>query len=111
MVRDNTNKFCQEVLLRENSINQINKEIQAFAPLITKNQLTDEQAKELSLLVNIASQIERIGDITVEISELQAERIKEGAVFSEPAMTDLEKMLDVLRTEYEIVETNFDSFT
>jgi phosphate:Na+ symporter len=111
MVRDNTNKFCQEVLLRENSINQINKEIQAFAPLITKNQLTDEQAKELSLLVNIASQIERIGDITVEISELQAERTKEGAVFSEPAMTDLEKMLDVLRTEYEIVETNFDSFT
>jgi len=111
MVRENTNKFCHDILLRENSINQINKEIQAFAPLITKKQLTGGQAKEVGLLVNVASQIERMGDITVEISELQSERLKEGTVFSEPAMIDLEKMLNTLREEYEIVEANFDKFT
>lgn len=111
MVRENSNKLAQNISLRENAINAVNKEIQAFAPLVTSTQLTGEQAKEVNLLINVASQVERIGDIVKGLSELQIEKMREGILFSELAMQDLSKMLDTLKTEYEIVENNFENFT
>ncbi|MGB9694722.1 MAG: Na/Pi cotransporter family protein [Caldisericaceae bacterium] len=111
MVSKNTNKLLQNINLRETAINQVNKEIQAFAPQITSKQLTSEQSKEVNLLVNVASQIERIGDILKGISELQIEKMKEGILFSDIAMEDITKMIDTIRTEYEIIENNFDSFS
>jgi phosphate:Na+ symporter len=111
MVSKNTNKLLQNINLRETAINQVNKEIQAFAPQITSKQLTSEQSKEVNLLVNVASQVERIGDILKGISELQIEKMREGILFSDIAMEDISKMIDTIRTEYEIIEHNFDSFS
>lgn len=111
MVSKNTNKLLQNINLRETAINQVNKEIQAFAPQITSKQLTSEQSKEVNLLVNVASQVERIGDILKGISELQIEKMKEGILFSDIAMEDISKMINTIRTEYEIIEHNFDNFS
>lgn len=111
MIRQNTNKLVQNINLRESAINSINKEIQAFAPLITSSQLTDGQAKNLNLLINVASQIERIGDILKGLSELQIEKMKDGILFSELAVEDLSKMLDTIKKEYEIMEDNFNNFS
>lgn len=111
MVRQNTNKLVQNINLRENAINMVNKEIQSFAPLVTSKQLTNEQSKTVNLLVNVASQVERIGDILKGLSELQIEKMKEGILFSDLAMQDLTKMLDTIKEEYEIIERNFDDFS
>ena len=111
MMSKNSNKLTQQINLRETAINGVNKEIQAFAPLIMSKTLTNEQSKEVNLLVNVASQVERIGDIIKGLSELHIEKMKEGILFSELAMIDLHKMLETVKGEFEIIEESFDDFT
>jgi len=111
MMSKNSNKLTQQINLRETVINGVNKEVQAFAPLIMSKTLTNEQSREVNLLVNVASQIERIGDIIKGLSELHIEKMKEGILFSELAMIDLQKMLATVKGEFEIIEESFDDFT
>jgi phosphate:Na+ symporter len=111
MMNKNSVKVTQQINLRESAINSINKEVQAFAPLIMSKALSNKHSRDVNLMVNVASQLERIGDIVKGISELQIEKIQDGIVFSELAMIDLGKMMDTVKKEFEIIVENFDDLT
>jgi phosphate:Na+ symporter len=111
MVNKNSVKVTQQINLRESAINSINKEVQAFAPLIMSKALSNKHSRDVSLMVNVASQLERIGDIVKGISELQIEKIQDGIVFSELAMIDLGKMMDTVKKEFEMIVDSFDDLT
>jgi len=110
MIIKNTKKPIQQVLTTENVINNINKEIQAFAPLLVSQSLPKEQSVEVNLYVNVSSQIERIGDIVKGTAELIEEKVQVGANFTDQAKEDLMKMLNIVNGEYEIIMQNFDDF-
>ena len=111
MMNKNNVKVTQQINLRESAINNINKEVQAFAPLIMSKALSNKHSRDVNLMVNVASQLERIGDIVKGISELQIEKIQDGIVFSELAMIDLGKMMDTVKKEFEMIVENFDDLT
>ena len=111
MMNKNSVKVTQQINLRESAINNINKEVQAFAPLIMSKALSNKHSRDVNLMVNVASQLERIGDIVKGISELQIEKIQDGIVFSELAMIDLGKMMDTVKKEFEMIVENFDDLT
>jgi phosphate:Na+ symporter len=110
MIIKNSKKPIQQVLITENVINNINKEIQAFAPLLVSQSLPQEQSVEVNLYVNVSSQIERIGDIVKGTAELIEEKVQVGANFTDQAKEDLMKMLNIVNGEYEIIMQNFDDF-
>jgi len=110
MIIKNSKKPIQQVLITENVINNINKEIQAFAPLLVSQSLPKEQSVEVNLYVNVSSQIERIGDIVKGTAELVEEKVQVGANFTDQAKEDLMKMLNIVNGEYEIIMQNFDDF-
>ncbi len=111
MMNKNSAKVTQQINLRESAINSINKEVQAFAPLIMSKALSNKHSRDVNLMVNVASQLERIGDIVKGISELEIEKIQDGVVFSELAMIDLGKMMDTVKKEFEMIVENFDDLT
>ncbi len=110
MIIKNKKKLMQQVTLTEKAINNINKEIQAFAPLLMSKSLPQEHSIEVNLYVNISSQLERIGDIIKGIAELAVEKSSNGIVFSEHARMDLEAMLNIIKDEYEIIMHNIEDF-
>lgn len=103
MMRQDNKKLEKNVNLRETAINEINKAIQTYAPKLTSLELTEADSKKVNLLVNISSQIERIGDVLKGLSELQAQKLSEGIKFTEFALSDLWKMLDLIREEFDIL--------
>lgn len=111
MMDKNSAKATQQINLRESAINNINKEMQAFAPLLISKSLSNKHSREVSLIINVASQLERIGDIVKGISELEIEKIQDGIVFSELAMIDLGKMTDTVKKEFEMIVDDFDDLT
>jgi phosphate:Na+ symporter len=111
MMNKNNTRITQQINLRESAINSINKEMQAFAPLIMSKALSNKHSRDVNLMVNVASQLERIGDIVKGISELQIEKIRDGIVFSELAMIDLGKMMDTVKKEFEMIVESFDDLT
>ncbi len=107
MVDKNKPKLDNEIKMREHAINNINREIQAFAPLIMNKELSGEHSKKVNLMLNIASQLERIGDIVNGLSQLMVEKINNNVAFSPPATKDLHVMMDAVKNEYELAEENF----
>ena len=103
MMREDNTKLGKNINLRETAINEINKAIQTYAPKLTSLELTEADSKKVNLLVNVSSQIERIGDILKGLSELQVEKLSAGVKFTNFATSDLGKMLDLVREEIEIV--------
>lgn len=103
MMRQDNNKLGRNVNLRETAINEINKAIQMYAPKLTSLDLTETDSKKVNLFVNIASQIERIGDVLKGLAELQTQKVNEGVKFTNFALSDLGKMLELIREEFEIV--------
>jgi phosphate:Na+ symporter len=111
MMNNSSTRVTQQINLRESAINSINKEVQAFAPLVISKTLSNEQSREVNLMVNVSSQLERIGDIVKGISELEIEKIRDGIVFSELAIIDLTKMMDTVKNAFDIVKNNFETLT
>jgi phosphate:Na+ symporter len=111
MMNKNNTRITQQINLRESAINSINKEMQAFAPLLMSKALSNKHSRDVNLIVNVASQLERIGDIVKGISELGIEKVQDGIVFSELAMIDLGKMMDTVKKEFEMIVDNFDDLT
>jgi phosphate:Na+ symporter len=101
-------KLAGEIKMREHAINNINREIQAFAPLLMQKKLSEEHSKKVNLMLNIASQLERIGDIVNGLSQLMVIKINNNIVFSPSAIKDLHTMMDVVKNEFELVEENFE---
>ncbi|MEA3312771.1 MAG: Na/Pi symporter, partial [Caldisericota bacterium] len=95
-----------EIKMREHAINSINREIQAFAPLLMQKTLSKEHSKKINLMINIASQVERIGDIINGLSQLVMVKIHNKILFSEKGKKDLYIMMDAVKNEYELVEEN-----
>jgi phosphate:Na+ symporter len=111
MMNERATRITQQINLRETAINNINKETQIFAPLLMSKALSSEHSRDVNLMVNVSSQLERIGDIVRGISELEIEKVHDGIVFSELAMIDLGKMMDTVKHEFEIIINNFEDLT
>lgn len=105
--------LVQEVLNQEDTINKIETGIVEYLVQLSKEPLTDEQHTQISVLINVINDIERVGDHSENIAELAREIIERNLPFTDIAIEELEiitnKTIEVFKKASEsFKESDFD---
>lgn len=88
----------ENVLKMEDIVDNLEKEtIKYLASIYTTANLTEKQAKQISGLIHVASDIEHIGDHCTNIAEFSKEKIKNKYEFSDQAFAEIYECFDNIR--------------
>lgn len=90
-IQDDIN-ILNNLYLKEDVVNTLQKEITKYLVLIAQESLSIEQSEILKDLMNITNNVERVGDISENLAELAEEKINEKLPFSEKALDELKFM-------------------
>lgn len=83
-----------EVLDKEKLINKIEREITEYLVKLSNAPLSDEQHKDVNVLLNIINDIERVGDHIENIAELARYKEENSLTFTPDAKEELYEMFD-----------------
>lgn len=100
--------LCEKVIRREKVINDFAKEITQFLVLLVNEDISEEKHGKLMDLFSCVHDIERIGDHAENIAELAQYRIDNKVSFSDMAVDDLKKMMDMVETVCKDVVEGFE---
>lgn len=101
----NKNKSAvQDIVSREETINFVNREISKYVSKISSLSLPEKEAREIPKLLIISSQLERIGDIIENTSQIELNRLEEKIPYSQYAMKELEEMFELVYRNFLIVK-------
>lgn len=98
-----------DALIRQNeeTIDRIHREIIKTIPMITSLSMTIEDSRKLSVLFSLNSDIERIGDHALNLTEQAEEILESNIAFSEASIMELKKIQTVLSislTQFRTIE-------
>lgn len=103
----NKNKSAfKDITAREETINFVNREISRYVAKISSLSLPEKEAREIPRLLIISSQLERIGDIIDNTSQIEINRLEERIPYSSLAMKELQDMFDLVYKNFSIVIEN-----
>jgi phosphate:Na+ symporter len=103
----NKNKSAiQDISSREETINFVNREISRYVSKISSLSLPEKEARELPKLLIVSSQLERIGDIIDNTSQIELNRLEERIPYSPYAMKELEVLFELVYRNFLIVKEN-----
>lgn len=85
-------KLIQEVFSQEIVINRLERDIIEYLVALSNAPLTDEEHNKINMLMNIANDLERIGDHSENIVELSQITVDEKLQFSEEAMEEFDNI-------------------
>ncbi|MGF7185747.1 phosphate:Na+ symporter [Desulfitispora alkaliphila] len=101
MLQDATNAFLQKdreliqrLARKEEVLNELEKEVTVYLADTSQQSLTQNQSRLVSSLMHVINDIERIGDLSENISELAESRIEEDLPFSDMAIEELTTMYE-----------------
>ncbi len=78
----------------ENHLDDMQREIVAYLTRIYQSGVSESEAKELSSLMRMTNNIERIGDSVENIAQAIEDMIESNLTFTEQAMADMDKLVD-----------------
>ena len=78
----------------ENHLDDMQHEIVAYLTRIYQSGVSESEAKELSSLMRMTNNIERIGDSVENIAQAIEDMIETNRTFTEQAMADMDKLVD-----------------
>ena len=90
-------KQAKMALQTEAVINEIEQGITTYLVGLAQKSLSEEQSEELTGMLEMASDIERIGDLAENIAEFAEYRIENGLPLSETAIEELTQMYGLVR--------------
>ena len=90
----NSPAMLKDVYLKEDILNTIHREITRHLILISQKELSSNQSKRMTNLMNISNHIERTGDHIENIADLTETKINEKLSFSQKAENDLKFIFD-----------------
>jgi len=93
-------RFVDSVLLKEQTINLLEKEIIVYLTEASGNPWTLKQHKKITNLLHSVHDVERVGDLSTNIAELAQERIQHNINFSEMAVEELNTMYSKVESVY-----------
>ncbi len=85
----NDRGMIEATLQKEDLIDSLEKEITSFLAEIGQNSLGQDQAKSITALMHVSSDLERVGDHAENIILLGESKIEDELVFSDHAMEEL----------------------
>lgn len=80
----------------EDLIDDMQREIVAYLTRIYQVGVNESEAKEISSMMRMTNNIERIGDSVENIAQIIETMIEDKLAFTETAMTDLNRMIDTV---------------
>ncbi|MBF7097223.1 Na/Pi cotransporter family protein [Alkalibacter mobilis] len=96
---------CEKVFRREKVINDFAKEITQFLVLLSNEELPEGKQSQMMDMFSCVHDIERIGDHAENLAELAQYRIDNKVSFSDMAVDDLKKMMDMVeKVCHDVVE-------
>jgi len=93
--------------VRENQIDRMEVEISNYLIRMTDEQLSDEENRAVTELLNFATEYERIGDYAVNIVEKAQELNEKEIAFSENARKELNLLSSALERILQLTDTAF----
>lgn len=78
----------------ENHLDDMQHELVAYLTRIYQSGVSESEAKELSSLMRMTNNIERIGDSVENIAQAIEDMIETNRTFTEQAMADMDKLVD-----------------
>ncbi len=100
---EGTVRFSKNILKREEEINTLNKKITSYTAALANQGLNDDEIALLPELMHISHDIERIGDLAINIFELAQKRTDEQIVVSDSAVRELIEINNLLQKQFEQV--------
>lgn len=100
MLFDYTPEKLEQVNKNEERIDFLNRGITAFLVQISSLDLPNNDEKIIGTLYHVVSDIERIGDYAVNVSEYAEKMQREGIAFSEDARNDVAEMYSKVKLLY-----------
>ena len=88
-LRHNDRRQIQRVQAKEEATDQFQTEITRYLVELSQRHLSPEMANELPVLLHSVNDIERVGDLAVNIAEIATRKIDQDIQFSEPAQKDV----------------------
>jgi len=94
----------------EKVIDEIEEAVSYYVAKVSQQNVTEDQAKVLTSMINVTADLERIGDHATAIVELADYRVEHNLPFSDEAVEELRRMVkdvvDVVKTAVEALEKN-----
>jgi phosphate:Na+ symporter len=78
----------------ENHLDDMQREIVAYLTRIYQSDVSESEAKEISSLMRMTNNIERVGDSVENIAQAIEDMIEGNLTFTERAMADLDQLVD-----------------
>lgn len=87
-------KQAEKAFAIEQEINNLYTQITNYLVALSKQSLTAQESETIAMLINVANDIERMGDHGENLAELALEKIQAHVAFSEQAASELSLMSD-----------------
>ena len=82
-------KAVERITERENAIDRMEDRVNNYLIRISENEITDEESKEVTMLLRLVTEFERIGDYAINLMERAEVLYDKQAKFSDHAMEEL----------------------
>jgi phosphate:Na+ symporter len=87
-------KIVQHVQQKEDLVDALEKETTVYLAELSQHSLTQKQSQEMSALMHVVNDLERIGDHAQNIIQLAEEKSENRLPFSEQAIEELQEMYE-----------------
>ena len=100
-------KLAERIREREDAIDKMEDKVNNYLVKLTDRELTDQESKQVTHLLRVVSEFERVGDYSINLIEC-AEMLRDKEVcFSEKAMRELYAITDAVQ---EIIDMSLTAF-
>lgn len=89
-------KQIEKIRERENLIDKLEDRVSIYLVRLSEGELTEPESRQVSLLLQIQSEFERIGDYTINIQECADHLADSGSHFSTSAFEELKTLSDAV---------------
>lgn len=91
------NKLVEKIREKENLIDKLEDRLSVYLVRLSEaGKLTDSESRQVSLLLQIQSEFERIGDYAINVQECAQRLYETGGKFSAPALEEIQTLSDAV---------------
>ncbi len=103
---NNDPERLKSVRKKEQQTDEFQYEITTYLSRLARGPLTRELSAEIPVLLHTVNDLERIGDLAVNIAEVAERKIAQNIAFSEEAMSEAQELYDMIMQMFEHVHAS-----
>lgn len=89
-------KTVEKIREKENLIDKLEDRVSVYLVRLSEGQLTEAESRQVSLLLQVQSEFERIGDYAINVQECAQRLYDMGGKFSSSALEEIQTMSDAV---------------